>query len=42
MLYYNPVHGDAIVADGRMRKIRELPFFGPGRDIHVFELKGTH
>lgn len=42
MLYYNPVHGEAIVADGRMRKIRELPFFGPGRDIHVFELKGTH
>jgi SAM-dependent methyltransferase len=41
MLYYNPVHGEAIIADGRMRKTRELSFFGPGRDIHVFELKGT-
>jgi SAM-dependent methyltransferase len=41
MLYYNPVHGDAIIADGRMRKVRELSFFGPGRDIHVFELNGA-
>jgi len=38
MLYGNPQHADVIAQDGRLKFVRAFKFFGPGRDITVYEL----
>jgi SAM-dependent methyltransferase len=38
VLYGNPAHTDAILKDGRLKPVREFKFFGPGRNIFVFQL----
>ncbi len=38
MLYGNPAYANTIAQDGRLKLVREFKFFGPGRNITVFEL----
>lgn len=38
VLYGNPALRDMIAEDGRMKLVRAFRFFGPGRDITVYQL----
>lgn len=36
ILYYNPVHHDVLVSQGRFEVVREFRFFGPGRNLIAY------
>jgi SAM-dependent methyltransferase len=39
LLYGNPVHHEALAADGRLQMVREFKFFGPGRNIVAYRFR---